>query len=146
MKITEFFDSRDKKKRLSHVRNLIAIACADGSLDKSEISLISTIGQMVGITQEELKRIFNHPQSISFYMPETYKEKLEQIYDMVMVMMVDGQIHERERKLCELFVEKLGLFGIQIDIIILNINVALVEGYSFDSQIMRLLNYLEEEN
>ena len=34
MKFIELFDSRDKEKRISHIRNLMALACADGKLLK----------------------------------------------------------------------------------------------------------------
>lgn len=74
MKFLELFDSRDKKKRLSHIRNLVALACADGSLDKNEMDLIFKIGVRAGLSPDELQRIFQRPDSIAFY-PQTVTVK-----------------------------------------------------------------------
>ncbi len=43
-----------------------------------------------------------------FNPPETYKERIEQLYDMVIVMMVDGEITEIELLFCKAVAEALG--------------------------------------
>ena len=57
MALIDLFDSGDKKKRLSHIKNLVALAASDGELDKSELDLIFRIGAKVGLTRDELLRI-----------------------------------------------------------------------------------------
>lgn len=96
MKFVELFDSRDKKKRLSHIKNLIALGLADGYLDKDETNLIFRIGINAGLTPNDVQRLLERPESIQFYPPDSYRERIEQLYDMVMVMMVDGEFHENE--------------------------------------------------
>lgn len=109
MKLTELLESRDRKKSLSHMRNLVAIAAADGSLDDDEIDLITNLCTKVGLTNEDIKRIFERPDSIPFIIPDSYNERLEQFYDLVLVMMINGDIHEKEFALCEVFASKLDL-------------------------------------
>ena len=48
MALIDLFDSHTKKKRLSHIKNLIAIAAADGHIDPEEVALIFDIGGKIG--------------------------------------------------------------------------------------------------
>lgn len=143
MKFIELFDSRDKKKRLSHIRNLIALACADGSLDKSEMDLIFKIGVRAGLSPDELHRIFQRPDSIAFYPPDSYRERIEQLYDMVMVMMVDGEFHKNEIALCKLTAIKLGFRHQVIDKIVHDTVEMIAEGIATEIALARLMELVD---
>ena len=143
MRIIELFDSRDKKKRLSHIRNLIALACADGSLDKSEMDLIFKIGIRAGRSPDELNRNFECPNSISFFHPDSYRERIEQLYDMVMVMMVDGELHENEIALCKVTAIKLGFKHRIIDQMVHDTIDMIADGIATDIAIRRLLSLVD---
>jgi len=108
MRLTELFESRDKKKRLSHVKNLIGLALSDGNFDKAEINLISKMAAHAGIQPGEIERIMKRPESIKFTPPENHIERIEQLYDLVMIMMVDGEFHENEIAFCKLIAMDLG--------------------------------------
>ena len=141
MKINELFESRDKKKRLSHMRNLFAIACADGSLDESEKKLLSHIGANHGLTTQELTKIINRPDSIDFTIPETKGERIEQLFDMVLIMMANGDLHEKEMSLCRVFAIKLGYDPTIIDKIVDDIWDAADAGLTPDLVLTRLMMY-----
>jgi hypothetical protein len=146
MKINELFESRDKKKLLSHMRNLFAIACADGSFDDSERDLLSKFIIKAGLTPDEIRRIFEQPESIGFHAPETVKEKYDQLYDMVLVMLINEKIHEKELKLCMIFAAKLGLDIFNIDFIIKDMINAIEGGIASDEAMLKVIEYLEEES
>lgn len=143
MKFIELFDSRDKKKRLSHIRNLVALACSDGSFDRVEMDLIFNIGLNAGLSPDELNRIFERPNSINFYPPESYRERIEQLYDMVMVMMVDGELHENEIAFCKLTAVKLGFRHQIIDKIVHNTIEMIVEGIATEIALDRLMSLVD---
>jgi hypothetical protein len=143
MNFLELFDSRDKKKRLSHIRNLIALACADGTLEKAEMDLIFKIGVKAGLAPDELQRIFQRPDSISFYPPDSYRERIEQLYDMVMVMMVDGELHDNEIALCKLTAIKLGFKHQIINKMVHDTVEMIAKGIAADIALARLLNIVE---
>jgi hypothetical protein len=103
-----FFDSLEEKRRLSHIKNLIALAAADGHVDDCEVDFIAEVGARMGIKDEEVKRIFKHPESIKFEVPESEDEKLVLLYDYVVVMMADKIIDDNELTFCYDTVEKLG--------------------------------------
>ena len=121
MALLDLFDSGDKKKRLSHIKNLVALAASDGEIDKNEIDLILNIGAKIGLSHKELWRIIERPDSISFRAPNSFREKIQQLYDMVFVMMIDGKIHENEIALCKLTAIKLGFQHQIIDEMVLQI-------------------------
>ncbi len=143
MKFIELFDSRDKKKRLSHIRNLVALACADGSLDKNEMDLIFKIGVRAGLSPDELNRIFQRPDSIAFYPPDSYRERIEQLYDMVMVMMVDGEFHKNEIALCKLTAIKLGFRHQVIDKIVHDTVEMIADGIATEIALARLMELID---
>lgn len=134
----DIFDSRDKKERLSHIKNLLALACADGHLTKDEVSLIFRIGVNAGLTPEELNRILERPDSVKFCPPETYKERIEQLYDMVMVMMVDGEISEREVAFCKMIAMELGFSHQIIDQMVRDLIEMVVRGVALEVALQRL--------
>jgi len=139
MKLMELFDSRDKKKRISHIRNLVALAFADGSVDQSEIILISAIALRSGLTGGEVDRIMQRPDSVKFAAPETTRERIEQLYDMVLVMTVDCDIHENELALCKLIALKLGFSHQIIDAIVYKVIESIAAGINSELAITQLV-------
>ena len=141
MNLVELFDSRDKKKRLSHVKNLVGLALADGNRDEDEMSLIFAISLKGGLTQSELKRIFDRPESIEFTPPDSFRERIEQLYDMVLLMMIDGEIHEKEMDLCKLTAIRLGFKSKIIDKIILELIDKIERGIVAEEALTRLMEF-----
>ena len=133
MSIRDLFNSRDKKKRLSHIRNLVLLAQADGHTDAEEVDLILRIGGSAGLTQDELLRILKDPIKVPFYRPETFQERLEQLYDMVVVMLVDGEINTNEMEWCKIIAGSLGFKAAIIDVIVTAVLDAVVKGILFDA-------------
>lgn len=142
MKAVELFDSRDKKKRLSHMRNLMILGFADGQLSNQERDLIFNIGLRSGLTPDELTRIQQRPGSIKYFPPESYRERIEQLYDLVLVMMVDGEIHKNELAICKGLAVNLGFRHEIIDKMVLNTINLIAEGIVVDNAISILLEQI----
>lgn len=143
MKFIEIFDSRDKKKRLSHIKNLVLLASSDGSFDESEMKLIFNIGIKAALSPRELERIFNRPESISFAPPDSFSERIEQLYDMVMVMMVDGEFHENEIALCKAVAIKLGFRHEIIDKIVVETIEMIAKGIATERALAKLMSIID---
>lgn len=102
-----FFDSADRKKRLAHIKALMELAAVDGNVDDNEIDKISAVGLRIGLTDDEVDRIFNEPDSISFRIPESVDERLILLADYIQVMYADGVIDPKELTYCHQTVVKL---------------------------------------
>lgn len=92
----------------SHMKNLIEIAAVDGNFQDVEMTLLKTIAKRNGISESQLLTIKNDPGSVPFEVPEDAKEKFNQLYDLVLMMSIDNDIHAEEQKLCNLFAIKFG--------------------------------------
>ena len=97
-----------KSTARSHVKNLIEMAAVDGNFDSSELDLLKSIAKRNGISEGQLSGIRKNPEGIKFEIPDDVKEKFEQFYDLVHMMIVDKNIHEEEVNLCNLFAVKFG--------------------------------------
>jgi uncharacterized tellurite resistance protein B-like protein len=121
MGLFDLFDSKEKKRRMSHMLNLITVACADGKLEQSEIDIILQIGTRLGVSADELRRIIERPGSISFTAPDNDRDRIALLYDMVLVMLVNGDIDENEVLYCKNTAVRLGLSSKVIDVIVVKI-------------------------
>ena len=94
---------------LSHLNNLIAVALADGTLDKSEWDRLAEIARHRGVSEDELLNIKDEAETIKFVVPPSYREKIRQIYELVDVMKADGVIDEQEIIICRKLAGKLNI-------------------------------------
>ena len=104
-----FFESLEEKRRLSHIKGLMALAAADGHIDDCEVDLVAEIATRIGLKEDEVTRIFKHPDSIKFQTPDSEEERLILLYDYIGVMLADKIIDEAELTFCYNTAEKLGL-------------------------------------
>ncbi|PSJ72278.1 hypothetical protein C7N43_35100 [Sphingobacteriales bacterium UPWRP_1] len=121
MKLYSLFDGPEKKKRLSHIKNLLALAMSDKSVDEKELELIFHIGAKAGLSHTELERILDNPESVTFYPPSTMQERIEQLFDLTMVMLADGEIDVRELLLCKVIAVKMNFKPEVIDLMVENL-------------------------
>lgn len=132
MALIDLFDSGDKKKRLSHIKNLVALAASDGEIDKNELDLIFKVGARVELSRDELLRIIQRPSSIDFKAPDNFRERIVQLYDMVLIMMIDGEIHDNEIALCKITAMRLGFKHQIIDKMVVDVIDMIIRGLALD--------------
>ena len=143
MGLFDIFDSKEKKKRLSHMFNLLAVACADGVLEQAEIDLLLQIGKRMGVSYDELKRVIERPGSVKFTAPETNEERIALLYDMVLVMMVNGDIDEGEVLYCKNIAQKLGFSHKVIDVIVSKVIELVKQGVENEKAVEKLITVAE---
>jgi len=139
MGLQEIFESYDKKKRKSHFKNLLAVAMSDGNLANIEFDFILGLANKCYMTQEEVKRVVDHPEQINFYPPQTARERIDQLYDLVTVMLVDGTIDPRELEICKTFAMRLGFRTAIIDKMIEDVISFILSGVVAEAAIDQLL-------
>ncbi|MEM9982099.1 MAG: hypothetical protein AAF734_06360 [Bacteroidota bacterium] len=119
MGLFDFFRNNQRKnKAKSHIKNLIDMALADGHFDMAEYELLLIIARRHGISENQVKRVRKHPEEIQFLIPADDKKRFFQLYDLVNMMIIDGEVHNLEFKLCKLFAEKFGYATEQLDYLI----------------------------
>lgn len=106
-----------KETRLSHINSLIAVASADGNFDARERTLIEVIASRLGLSAADVK-VLEANADTSFEIPETTEQKLELVYDLTQVMMIDGQMDDTELKVCKDYASKLGFEDVTIALLL----------------------------
>ena len=130
------------KRQMSHIRDLLALAICDGSLDKEEQELIQHIAKEEGISKEELDEIFQNPGSIQYIPPTSDNDKIEQLYNMVHLIMANHKVSTNEMTLCKVFAGKIGFMPVKAKILIHEIKEIIVSGKNLDSVLPDLLKLL----
>jgi len=118
MGLLELFNSYDKKKRRSHFKNLYFVARADGDVDRAEMDLIVGRAEKFNMTTKEVTTIIRNPDDVNLLIPKTPEERMEHLYDLVTVMMVNAEIDEKELFLCKSLAVKLGCEEVTVDALV----------------------------
>lgn len=106
--------------QLDHLKNLVVMASADGSLTEQEIALLIDRCAELGLAEEDLET------AISFAMSGNAKlkfpvDRLEQdrmLSDLIRMMAADGKLSEVEKRLFALAAAKMGVERSELDMII----------------------------
>lgn len=121
MSFIDLFKSRESLEKLSHLKNLVAVAFADGKLEDNEMAALATVMARDGLTPSDLERCIKKPQGIKFLPPETPGQRVVYLKDMVLLMMCDGNIDDKELALCKATAIALGFKHEVIDTMIMDI-------------------------
>ena len=118
MSFIDLFKSRESREKLSHLKNLVAVAFADGKLEDNEMAALATVMARDGLTPSDLERCIKKPQGIKFLPPEAPVQRVVYLKDMVLLMMCDGNIDDKELALCKATAIALGFKHEVIDTMI----------------------------
>ncbi len=102
----DLLDSR--QKRLYFFQNLLLVATADGYLDEQEGNFLLQIGEQLDLTAEDVAPLIDNLNLLSFVIPETGIERTFELQTLVLLMVEDGQIDEREYALCLEYATRIG--------------------------------------
>jgi len=80
--------------------NAALIMLTDGKTKPEELEVLSRVAKRLGLTQNEIDEILQSSGQIEFTWPESNKEKVSQLVDMVVMMGADGDIEAHEKGLC----------------------------------------------
>ncbi len=101
-----------------HIKNLVAIALADGVIDEMEFEILQDKAEDIGITAAELDMLIAAQEDIPFTIPNDPAEQEAYLSEFVFMMMIDGNIHPDEYDLCLKFAQELNLRASELDRII----------------------------
>lgn len=140
-KIKNSVESAETKSKKSHLKNLYLIAMADGNLDNSEFDFLLNVANKLYLNPSVVQNVIQYPDDIQFYIPLHNKEKIDQIYDCVLMSIIDGDLNDKEIATCKLISVKFGFKPIIVDKIIEEI----IKGIANDIASEIILNKLLSE-
>lgn len=109
MSILELLTGKKKKRAKGHLSNLFAVAASDGSFDGLEIDYLLSMAQRYNISEEEVKMIKDNPQAFTYEPPVNDRERFDHLHHLVCMMLIDGEVHDKELEICKRLASTLGL-------------------------------------
>jgi uncharacterized tellurite resistance protein B-like protein len=104
-----------EKTTNQHFKNLLSIALSDGILDKSELDFIFKKSGKYFITQEDFDNNIDNHMHVKPGVIESKEERSDKMLDLIEMMLLDGETHENERRLCIMFGVSLGYDATKIE-------------------------------
>ena len=108
----------NRKIKLEHFVNLVAIAAADGYLDAREREFLAERAEENGMKAEEFNSIISNADKLQFVVPMNHEECEDQLNDAIFMSIVDGDISEQEYELCMSLANRLGVDAREVDEVI----------------------------
>ena len=96
------------RKGKSYIKQLLQVAMADGQLDAHELSNLMQVAKRLDITEEEVIAIKTNIDDIAIKFPKGTKDAFHLIFDLVWMMMVDGNVIPSEKRMCENLAMQMG--------------------------------------
>ncbi|MFA0961834.1 hypothetical protein AB9P05_08495 [Roseivirga sp. BDSF3-8] len=98
------------KEKKTHFRNLVALARIDGHFHEDEKALICTLGKRYALREKQLREILDESQPAIATVPTDRRQQLDQLRDLVLLMLADGYVVEKEMIFCKEIASQYG-FG-----------------------------------
>ena len=87
---------------------LIQLATIDGKLATKERKLIEHIAKVNNVPDAQINELLNKPEAIPDLQHLSEDERFENLYMVIQLMKIDGQVFKSEIVFCEEIAEKLG--------------------------------------
>ncbi|WP_187261979.1 hypothetical protein [Pontibacter beigongshangensis] len=97
-----------RQKKLAFFQNIVLLAIADRHVDEQESDFLVTIGDQLGLTEKDTQPITDNLSVLSFIMPEDGMQKTMELQTLVLMMLQDGELEEREYNLCLEYTRRIG--------------------------------------
>lgn len=86
--------------KLNHIKHLILLGKSDNNLTENEIDIITQIAKHHNVGIKDIDYIISNSDQIPFTIPETFTDRLAALYDLVVLMVSDFEIHQNEKDFC----------------------------------------------
>ena len=104
-----FFEHQYLSYKKNHIRNLLALARADGDMHPKEEKLLYKIGKRYGLKDRQVKSIIESNEKHTVNIPDNHNDKMNLIYDLLLMIHADDKVVRNEVEFFETAVKKFGM-------------------------------------
>jgi uncharacterized tellurite resistance protein B-like protein len=107
-------------EHLDHLKNLVIMAAADGSLSEGEIAFLVDRCSDLGLDEEDLEKAIAFALSghAKLKFPVDRAEQNRMLADLMRTMAADGELAEVEKRLFALAAAKMGIEKVELEALI----------------------------
>lgn len=142
MGISDVFLSIGQRRNISHFANIVRIAKSDNQITSEEITFLSKVSKKYNISNEQFKDILKFPEKIPTIAHLDCLERIERLYDLLIMVRADHQIEHEEVTMLRRIVTGLAFPLNRVDVIVdhsLKLEVDKISVDIFTTEILQLL-------
>lgn len=92
--------STNKKVKLEHIENMVAVAIADGFFEEEEKKFLADKAEEFGLSLQEVDGILENAELLQSAIPRNEIDREDQLADAVYMSMINGEVNPKEYELC----------------------------------------------
>jgi uncharacterized membrane protein YebE (DUF533 family) len=104
-----FFEHQYLSYKKNHIKNLLALAKADGVMHPKEEALLFKIGKRYGLKDRQVKLLVDTKEKFEMNVPDNHNDRMNLLYDLILMVYADDVIDKHEVDFCEEAVKRFGM-------------------------------------
>jgi uncharacterized membrane protein YebE (DUF533 family) len=104
-----FFEHQYLSYKKNHIKNLLALAKADGHMHPKEETLLYKIAKRYGLKDRQVKTLVDAAEKFEVNVPDNHNDKMNLLYDLVLMVYADDVVDKHEIQFCEQVVKSFGM-------------------------------------
>jgi len=104
-----FFEHQYLSYKKNHIKSLLALAKVDGHMHKKEEALLYKIAKRYGLKDRQIRQLIEADEKYSIVVPDNHNDKMNLLYDLVLMVYADDVVDEHEIEFCEEAVKQFGM-------------------------------------
>jgi len=100
-------------REITHLKNLVSVAFADGRIDDSELNKLRESARQAGVSNEDLNRWIDNADQLVLSVPKEDEEREKHLIEMITLAASDGHFNQEEYQLCKFIAKKLPYSGLK---------------------------------
>src|SRR6187551_17442 len=104
-----FFEHQYLSYKKNHIKNLLALAKADGHMHPKEEALLYKIAKRHGLKERQVKALADAKEKFEINVPDNHNDKMNLLYDLILMVYADEVVDKHEIQFCEEAVKQFGM-------------------------------------
>lgn len=136
------FGLKKDKLNKGNMKNLIALAKADGVVADSELKMLYAVGKKLGMKEDDVNAAIQDSSKIEYKIPGNDSERFDHLYELIEMMLVDGAIEENEIDFCIEISENLGFKKSVVGVLVRKVSIGIQNGVDKETLKREAQNFL----
>jgi len=108
MSFTDYITNHGRIVNKQAFIHLVQVSKIDGNLNQDEYDLLQKEGKKFGLTDPEIDQLIASESNSHYNPPYSLEEKFEHLYNIGEMILADGVVDEKERKMIKKFAIEAG--------------------------------------
>jgi uncharacterized membrane protein YebE (DUF533 family) len=104
-----FFEHQYLSYKKNHIKNLLALAKADGNMHPKEEALLYKIAKHYGLKDRQVRELSETEEKFEVNVPDNHNDKMNLLYDLILMVYADEVVDQQEIEFCEDAVTRFGM-------------------------------------